>query len=436
MRVFFLLAFFTGNLTSAAPPKALQFWHSMSGEKGKLLQGIVADFNKANAVKGFEVQTQFVGTYEEGINKVRTALLAKRGPHIVQITDIGTQVMVDTGAVTPLQDLIGADAAFPLKEILPAIRRYYEIEGKLFSLPFATSNPILYYNVDAFQKAGLKRPPETFAELDAYSKILSDKSAKVTGVTWPLHSWFFEQFLAVQGKLLVNSENGRKGRANEALYVSSEAIEFVTLWAKMVKEGSFANVGRGWEPAEQNFLAGRSTMLITSTSDVFEIARKAKFRVMTAPIPRRFRENQGGTIVGGNSLWILSHTPIDEQKLSYEFIKHMASKEAQKKWHINTGYFPIRADLIADLEKEGFYEKNPAARTAINQLKASPESSATQGALMGVFSEARVHIESAIERVLAGQSEVKEALAKAKSQTDEALVRYNKSVASKKNAKP
>ncbi len=436
MKLLFVLALLLVNLASAAPVKALQFWHSMSGEKGKLLQGIVAEFNKANASKGYEVQTQFVGTYEEGLNKLRTALLAKRGPHIVQITDIGTQVMVDSGAVTPLQDLIGADTTFPLKEILPAIRRYYEIEGKLYSLPFATSNPILYYNVDAFQKAGLKRPPETFAELEAYSRVLSDKSAKVTGITWPLHSWFFEQFLAVQGKLLVNSENGRKGRATEALYQSPEAIEFVSLWAKMVKEGSFANVGRGWEPAEQNFLAARSTMLITSTSDVFEIARKATFRVMTAPIPRRFRENQGGTIVGGNSLWILGHTPVEEQKLSYEFIKHMASKESQKKWHMNTGYFPIRSDLISDLEKEGFYEKNPAARTAINQLKAAPEIAATQGALMGVFSEARVHVESAIERVLAGQSDPKEALIKAKQQTDEALGRYNKSMGGKKNAKP
>ena len=155
---------------------------------------------------------------------------------------------------------------------------------------------------------------------------------------------------------------------------------------------------------------------------------------MTAPIPKRFRENNGGTIVGGNSLWVLSHTPAEEQKMAYEFLKYMASKEAQRKWHTNTGYFPIRQDLIADLEKEGFYEKFPAARTAINQLKASPEIPATQGALMGVFAEARVHVESAIERVLAGQAEPKEALAKAKTQTDEALVRYNKSFTAKKSA--
>lgn len=430
---FFLLALMLAQ-TAFGAGKQLQFWHSMTGDNGKLLASIVAEFNAKNTAKGFEIVPQFVGSYEEGLNKLRTSLLAKKGPHLVQITDIGTQVMIDSGAVTPLQDLIGTDAEFPLKEILPGVRRYYEIGGKFYSLPFATSNPILYYNVDAFQKANLKRPPETFAEMETYSRVLSDKSSKVTGITWPLHSWFFEQFLAMQGKPLLNNDNGRKQRATEALYTAPEAVEFVSLWNRMVKEGSFANVGRGWEPAEQNFLAGRSTMLITSTSDVFNVIKKAKFRVMTAPIPKRFRENNGGTIVGGNSLWVLNHTPPEEQKMAYEFLKYMASKDAQRKWHTNTGYFPIRQDLIADLEKEGFYEKFPAARTAINQLKASPEIPATAGALMGVFSEARVHVESAIERVLSGQAEPKEALAKAKSQTDEALVRYNKTFATKKSA--
>ncbi len=428
-------ALFLFSASTFGANKTLQFWHSMTGDNGKLMQSLITEFNAKNATKGFEVTPQFVGTYEEAINKLRTSLLAKKGPHIIQIADLGTQVMIDSGAVTPLQDLVGNDAEFPLKEILPGVRRYYEINGKFYSLPFATSNPILYYNVDAFQKANLKRPPETFAEVEAYARVLSDKSSKVTGITWPLHSWFFEQFLAIQGKPLVNFDNGRKQRATEALYLSSEAIEFVTLWARMVKEGTFANVGRGWEPAEQNFLAGRSTMLITSTSDVFNVIKKAKFRVMTAPVPKRFRDNVGGTIVGGNSLWILNHTPADEQKLAYEFLKFMASKETQRKWHTNTGYFPIRQDLIADLEKEGFYEKYPAARTAINQLKASPDIAATHGALMGTFAEARVHIESAIERVLSGQAEPKEALAKAKTQTDEALGRYNKSFATKKSVK-
>ena len=424
-KLFFILWIFSLGLRAA--PIQITFWHSMTGEKGKLLGELTEEFNKSKEnLDRFKVVPQFVGTYEEGLNKLRTSLLAKQGPNVAQITDIGTQLMIDTKAVVPLQDLIDQDPDFPIEQLLATIKRYYQVDGKLFSLPFATSNPILYYNMDAFKRVGLLRPPRTFLELKDFSRKLTDKNKKTTGITWPLSSWFFEEFIARQGALLVDRENGRLGRATEALYLTPEAIRFVTLWQDMAKEGTFANVGRGWDPPEANFLSGRSAMMFHSTSDVFEVVRKAHFKVGTAPIPLADEKNVGGTVVGGNSLWILKDKTPEEIKGSFLFVKYMASSGVQKRWHMGTGYFPIREDLIQELEKEGFYEKFPAAKTAILQLKASALSTATQGALMGVFAEARDQIESAIERVLAGRMSVEEALKRAKFQTDDSLRRYNR----------
>jgi sn-glycerol 3-phosphate transport system substrate-binding protein len=423
-------AFLLASAPLRAEPTTLEFWHSMSGEKGELLHSIVEKFNSSPENAGrVRVELQFVGSYEEGLNKLRTALLADRGPHLVQITDIGTQAMADSGAIVPLQDFIDRDPLFPLAQILRPIRRYYEIGGRLDSLPFATSGPILYCNADAFAKAGIKAPPRTFAELIEDSRKLTDPAQKTTGVTWPLHSWFFEQFLARQGVPLANNDNGRAARATTVNFTSPQAFEIVALWAGMVKEGTFANVGRGWEPAEQNFLAGRSAMLVTSTSDVFEVQKKAPFRVLTAPLPAKDLKTPGGTVVGGNSIWILKAKPEAEREASYRFLKFMASKKSQRAWHVGTGYFPIRADVIADLEKEGFYKKNPAAKTAIDQLRAAPDIPAVQGALLGVFSEARENVESALELILAGYKTPEDALAWAKSRTEDALARYNKAVA-------
>ncbi len=410
-----------------AAPTVLQFWHSMGGQKGKLLKEIVAEFNSLPENKDrLEIQVQFVGSYEEGLNKLRTALLGGRGPHVVQITDIGQRVMIDSGAVTPLQNFIDLDPEFPIKEILPPIRRYYELNQRLYSLPFATSNPILYYNADAFKRAGVEKPPSTFKELEEISRKLTDPKARVQGITWPLNSWFFEEFMARQGAPLINPKNGRVERANEANYTCPEGVEFVSLWKKMVQEGTLANVGRGWDPAEQNFIAGRTAMLITSTSDIFEVLKEAPFKLGTAPIPARTLSDRGGTVIGGNSLWILNNKPIAEQKAAYRFLKFMASPSVQEKWHSNTGYFPIRADVIDALKKRGFYDKYPVAWTAIEQMRASPDMDATRGALMGVFPEAREHIATAIEEVLAGRAEVLSALRNAKAKTDFSLMRYNR----------
>jgi len=423
---FFLLFLFT--VAAHADVPTITFWHSMTGAKGKLLGELVQAFNEAPENQGrVKALAQFVGNYEEGLNKTRTAMLAKRGPHLVQITDIGTQIMVDTGRTTPLQDFVEKDPSFPTAEILPQVRSYYEVGGRWQSLPFATSNPVLYYNADLFAKAGIAQPPKTFTELAATARKLTDPKTKSTGLTWPLHCWFFEQFLARQGQPLTQPDNGRKGkRAVEANFLAPEAVSFVQLWAEMVKEGTFSNVGRGWDPAVQNFLAGRSAMLITSTSDVFEIARKAPFKVRTAAIPTADLKIPGGTILGGNSLWILKDKPDSEKQLAYELVRWLASKPMQRKWHTETGYFPIRKDVIDELEKEGFYAKNPSAKTAIDQMRSSPALPATSGALLGSFPQLREQVESAIERILTAGEPVPQALKQAKEATEKALVRYNR----------
>jgi sn-glycerol 3-phosphate transport system substrate-binding protein len=116
----------------------------------------------------------------------------------------------------------------------------------------------------------------------------------------------------------------------------------------------------------------------------------------------------------------------DENKAAYEFVKYMASKDIQRQWHTRMGYFPIRQDVINDLEKEGYYKKYPAARTAIDQLLSSADNPASQGALMGVFPEVRGYIESAVEEVLSGKATVEVALKRAEEKTNQALERYQK----------
>lgn len=405
-----------------AEPMEIRFWHSMTGPKGGLLQSMVDEYNAlpSNAGKRF-VKLQFVGTYNEGVNKLRTSLLGGRGPHIAQIFEIGTRILLDSGAAVPLQDLAEGDREFPWNELLPQIRRYYEVNGKLHSLPFATSNPIVYYNADRLKEAGVS-VPRTFEELRDAAKKLTDPARKLTAITWPLHSWFFEEFLARQGAEFVDHSNGRAGVPVKSTFASAEGVRFLELWADLVKAGQFAHVGRGWEPAQYNFLAGRSAMFITSTSEVFEIGKQAHFKVGTAPLPGP--QGIGGTILGGNSLWILKRKDPREERAAYDFVRFMASAPMQEKWHTNTGYFPIRADVLDKLKAAGFYEKHPAAWTAIEQLRSAAPIPATQGALLPIFLEVREIIESSIEEVLAGKSAPEPALKRASLQVDRSLERH------------
>ena len=288
---------------------------------------------------------------------------------MVQVNDVNTQLMIDSGAVTPVEDFIRQDPGFERAQLLPPIARYYEVGGKLYSMPFATSCPVLYYNAEAFKAAGIAGPPATFAGVEQDAKFLTRAQAHVTGITWPLYPWFFEEFVARQGALLADHENGRDGRATQVNYTSPEALAFVRLWERMVRQGSFANVGRGFDPAEQNFVSGRSAMLITSSADIFPLqARPVQARDGTHPARRRHGERPGGRRDR-------RQLALDPQQVARRPSRrrpgalsgYMASREVQQKWHASTGYFPIRVDAVEALKKEGFYRKYPIAWTAIEQ---------------------------------------------------------------------
>lgn len=412
----------------------IEFWHSMTGDKSLVLNTIVEEYNVRARSGGFlPVQLQFTGTYADGINKLRLAVMAKRPPHLAQIYEIGTRQLVDSGAVVPLEELIDGDESFGLAQMLPQVLDYYRVHGTVYSLPFATSNPVIYANADVLSAAGYSSLPETFEQIKAVCPRLVDQIRGRTCMTMPLTSWLFEQAVARQGAHLLDQDNGRSAPASRALFHETAGRHFLDILGSLTRDGYFANTGRAWDPPVENFMAGRSALLVTSTSDVFVLEQKAKFTLLVGRFPGftaadavTGQNNDGGTVIGGNSIWAMKGHPRAEMVQAARFLKYLASAEVQKKWHVRTGYFPIRGDVIDQLEADGFYRKNPNARVAIDQLLAAPLTVAARGALSGVFPEMREHIENAMEEVLAGKSDPEVALGRASGKSDKALMRYKK----------
>ena len=103
---------------------------------------------------------------------------SKAVPAVVQLFDIGTRLMVDLKVATPVQDFIDKEK-YDVSDLEPNVLAYYTVDGKQWSMPFNTSNPMLYYNKDMFKAAGLDpdKPPRTWAEVEEYAKKLTKKDA-------------------------------------------------------------------------------------------------------------------------------------------------------------------------------------------------------------------------------------------------------------------
>ncbi|MNV48059.1 sn-glycerol-3-phosphate-binding periplasmic protein UgpB precursor [compost metagenome] len=296
-------------------------------------------------------------------------------------------------------------------------------------MPFNTSNPILYYNKDLFKAAGLdpEKPPATYEEVKKDAEILS---AKGHPASFAIYGWFLEQFFANQGKEYINNGNGRTSPATESLVNSDAGVNTLNWWKSMIDSKAAINLGRKTDDTKKAFIAGQIAMTLDSTASLRGIVdgTQGKFEVGTAFLPKPDASTDGGVVVGGASLWILNNKPEAEQKAAWEFIKYLAQPDTQAKWHIATGYFPITKKAYDEQIVKDNLAKYPQFQTAVDQLHASKPSPATQGAVMGVFPEARQTVEGAIEEVLGGSKPAKQALDDAAKAITEKISNYNKTV--------
>ncbi|MFC0212511.1 ABC transporter substrate-binding protein [Paenibacillus chartarius] len=414
---------------AASTPVKVLWWHSMGGELGKAVDKLVADFNASQ--KDIQVEAVYQGSYDESLNKMKASMDSKSGPTMIQVFEIGSRFMIDSKAITPVQKFIDAEK-YDLSKLEENILGYYTFDGKLNSLPFNTSNPILYYNKDMFKAAGLdpEKPPQTFEDVKKAAEAIS-KTKPGAGASFAIYGWFMEQFFANQGAELIDNGNGRTSPATKSQVNSDIGVKTLTWWKDLVDSKVATNLGRKTDDTKKAFLAGQVAMTLDSTASLRGIVDGAngKFQVGTAFLPKPADAKEGGVIVGGASNWILNNKPEAEQKAAWEFMKFLAKPETQAFWHINTGYFPITKAAYDQQSVKDNLTKYPQFKTAVDQLHNTKLNKATQGAVMGVFPEARQLTETAIEEALTGKKQPQAALDDAAKGISEKIANYNKTVA-------
>lgn len=410
------------------------FWHAMAGTNGKVVTSLVADFNASHA--DIHITEQNKGNYNDTLNAVIQAAGQGQGPDIAQIFDLGTPLMADSGFFTPIQDLMTAEQLTAIKaDVLPPVLNYFTINGKLNSMPWNNSNPLLYYNKDMFTAAGLDatKPPATWQELEADCAKIIASNAAPNCFSMQLYGWPFEQWMALQGAELTNNGNGRSARATSTNLTSDAAKNIVNFWKDLNDKKYWVYTGKLEDGAgsDQIFSTKQAAILIESTGTLGTLVKAAatnNFQLGTGFMPANANVPRAGVIIGGASLWVANH-PTAQQQAAVTFILWLEQPAQMAKWHQGTGYLPITKSAQALLTSQGWYDKNPLAKTAVDQLNATTPNSATSGAIMGAYPQIRTLVEQVIQSVVNGNATVDDALATAKTKADQALTDYNSRLA-------
>jgi sn-glycerol 3-phosphate transport system substrate-binding protein len=411
----------------------IMWWHAMSGELGRQVEKLAADFNASQS--DYKVVPSYKGSYTETVTAAIFAFRSRSQPAIVQVNEVGTATMMAAkGAIYPVFELMRDEQEpFAPSAYLPAVTGYYaDISGNLLSFPFNASTPILYYNKNMFRVVGLdpETPPKTWPELGIAAKKLRDGGAACGFTTsWP--SWInIENFSAFHNLPLATKANGFGGLDAVLVFDNPTVVRHVAQLAEWQTTKIFDYSGRA-QSAEPRFQHGECGIFIGSSATRADIRANSKFDVGYGMMP--YWPDVAGapqnTIIGGATLWVLRDRPKAEYKGVARFFSFLSKPEVQAAWHQNTGYLPITRAAFDLTRTQGFYDRNPGASISIEQITLKPPTENSRGLRLGSFTLIREAIDDELELAFSGKKSAQAAM-------DSAVERGNKLLRQFERASP
>ena len=423
-------------VTFASPAQAvtdIAWWHAMSGELGRQLEKLAADFNASQSE--YRIVPSYKGNYTETVTAAIFAFRSHGQPAIVQVNEIATATMMAAkGATYPVFELMrDQKEVFTPAAYLPAVSGYYtDIAGNMLSFPFNASTPILYYNKDLFRAAGLdpEVAPKTWPEVGEAAKRLRASGA-VCGLTTSWPSWInVENFSAFHNLPISTGANGFGGLDAELNFNNPVMVRHIARLAEWQKDKVFDYSGRA-TTAEPRFQDGECGIFIGSSATRADIKANSKFEVGYGMLP--YSSDVAGapqnSTIGGATLWVLRGRAPAEYSGVAKFFAFLSKPEVQARWHQNTGYLPITRAAFELSRTQGFYDRNPGAAISIEQITLNAPTENSRGIRLGSFVLVRDIIDDELEQAFSGKKSAQAAL-------DSAVERGNRMLRQFERANP
>ncbi len=400
-----------------AKPITINWWHAMRSARGKVVDTMIEKFNASQSE--YVVVGTNKGDYDEVMNAGVAAFRAKKQPHILQVFEVGTQTMMQSGAIYPVHKLM-ADAGYDIdwSNYLQAVLSYYmDADGNLMSMPFNSSTPIMYYNVTMFEKAGIpplsKTEPITWDELGEITKKLVESGIAPAGMVSAWQSWIqIENYSAIHNIPFASKDNGYAGLDCKLLINNPKVISHIEMLKQWGADKRFMYGGQKYQGPKSEFIAQNAAIYMDSVSGIAKLKEAIQdFKWDAAPLPvEAWMKKPQNSIIGGASLWVLKGHSKKEYEGVAAFLKFLAGNEMQMYWHKETGYFPITLNAYDELKKEGYYKENPLQTVGIDQLNRAIPTKISRGLRLGYFVQIRNIINEELELVWNGTKTPKQAL--------------------------
>lgn len=359
-------------LAQSAEPITINFWHSLgSGVNGEAIKAMVQRFNETNPYNIVVVET-FQGNYNDASAKLQQSLAARTNPEVAMLDRALIPQYAPYGVLEDMLPYATRDNV-DLDDFVEGLMAFSYFDGKLLSLPFNRSTPVMYYNKDAFAEVGLdpERPPTTWEELFEYAAKLTKVENGQTvryGFSMVIDAgWFLSAMVGQQGGIMINEAGDTVEFTRDG--TGLEALKF---WRKLADSGYYripATTNAGTVMI-QEFYQGKIAMMYASTGDLGAILRNTEgeglFDLGVAFLPKN---KQHEVPTGGANLVMLANVPKEKKEAAWEFIKFATSAQETAQFSLTTGYLPTRKSAVESDMIQSLWRDHPQYKVAFDQLQ-------------------------------------------------------------------
>ena len=401
---------------------------------GQTLASITNAFNSSQNKVHVTLVNQ--SSYDDTWQKYEAGLTNGQLPDAVQLEDQRTQEAIDTQSFLPVQSCMNA-AHYSTSDYLTRPLNYWKVNGVQWALPFAVSAPIVYYNQNAFTKAGLNpaNPPTTLSQMVADAKALK---ASGSGMGLVLDPWHLETWLATANSLFVNNKNGRSSRATKGVFNDQTAVSIFSQLKQLVTSGD-ATTNPSSGPDEYDNLLGigsgkygmtiETSAALGTVTQLLSGGQYANVKLGIGPFPVYSSSVHGGIEPGGSGVYISNKVPAIDQAAAWMYLSYICNTQSQATWAAGTGYIPVRKSSAQTATVQHLWATNPGYKVALNQINNGVNSPATQGSVIGPYADVRTDVVNAeISMYTQGVAPAK-AVSTAESNVNQTISSYNSRLA-------
>ncbi len=297
----------------------------------------------------------------------------------------------------------------------------------MVGMPFNSSTPVLYFNKDILNKAGVSAP-KTYEQLEKVAEKLKGKgyvTFSQSHTPWIM----FENFKSRHNLPLSNSSNGYEDLSSKLMFNTKDMVMHFNKMKEWADKGYYKYYGSDWDANQTPFERQEVAMWMGSSGSFGGLRNRVKFELGTTYLPywESVNATPTHTFIGGAALFALSGHGTSEDKAVASFFQYLTKAETQMYWHKTTGYVPVTNAAYELTKDSGYYQQSPDAEVGVKQLSLT-DGQWTKGYRLGFYPQIREVMHREFDNIFAGSSSVEKSLDKVEVESEKLLKRFARTV--------